>query len=374
MYLAAIWRILEGMHTGGRWRLGHRPALDGLRGVAILLVMVSHAWPELRIFGNAGVTVFFALSGFLITSLLLDERARTGTIALRAFWVRRIRRLAPALALFVAVMLTAGLVGLGAATFAGAGCVAAYAGNWVIAFGGTSLGPMGHTWSLAIEEQFYLVWPLLVVAALLTKRPRMVLLVVVTAGILWAYVARVVLWNAGSGADRIYYGTDTRMDALLIGCGLAVLMTGRRVQRTPRAMSLPVDLTLITLVAVAFVTRDLWAAYFLGTPTVVPIVTAVILAGMTGGSYAGFLSAHWLQLVGQRAYALYLWHVPVFVIVHEVTTNAVAVVLVGSAISWGLAELSWRLVEAKDALLWRRHASGHAEEVRHALKVSDAVL
>lgn len=298
-------------------------------------------------FGNVGVTMFFTLSGFLITSLLLDERIRTGRINLKAFWLRRVRRLAPALAVFVAVMLAAGLVGLGATTLAGAGWVAAYAGNWVIAFGGTSIGPLGHTWSLAIEEQFYLAWPLLVVGALLTRRPRAVLLVVVTAGALWAFISRAMLWHAGAGAGRIYYGTDTRMDALLIGCGLAVLMTGRRVRPVPRVTSLPVDLLLVTLVAFAFVTREIWTAYFLAAPACVPLITAALLAGIVSGTYVGLMSARWLQLVGQRAYALYLWHVPVFVVAHDLLSGAPTAVIfaVGSLCSWGLAALSWRFVE-----------------------------
>lgn len=214
------------MHTGDGWRLGRRPELDGLRGVAILLVVVSHGLPRYMMAGAVGVTVFFTLSGFLITSLLLEEHAATGRLDLRHFYERRVRRLGPALVVFLAAMAVLGLtVNSWFATPGWLGATLFYVTNWGIVQGGAP-GALGHTWSLSIEEQFYIVFPLLVL--LLARRPSV--LIAVTAAITAVSVGlRVVLWQDGASVAEVYYGTHTTVFAPLAGALLAMALHGRPV-------------------------------------------------------------------------------------------------------------------------------------------------
>ena len=223
-----------------RGRMQHQPALDGLRGAAVAGVLLFHAG-HLR-GGYLGVDAFFVLSGFLITSLLLAEGARTGTVALGAFWARRARRLLPALLAVLAFVAVYSLVVASAAertTIRGDGLATlGYFANWRAIFSGTdywalfgSPSPLEHTWSLAIEEQFYLVWPLLLVA--ITAAPRRVL--ALAGGLAIAsFVWMQVLYDPAS-PSRVYFGTDTRLASILIGAALAawVALTGTRGARSP---------------------------------------------------------------------------------------------------------------------------------------------
>ena len=216
------------------------PGLDGLRGVAVLAVMGFHAGLGPVNGGLLGVDMFFVLSGFLVTSLLLAEHARTGTIKLIAFWGRRARRLLPALLVL--------LIGIGAyARWVGGGVPPAqlrgdalftlvYSANWhfiasgqdyFVRFG--ALSPLLHTWSLAVEEQFYLVWPLIALVVLSRFGRRGLGW---AAGVIGAASAALcaALYLAGASIDRLYYGTDTRAQSIMVGAVLAVVvpMTDRR--------------------------------------------------------------------------------------------------------------------------------------------------
>ena len=195
-------------------RLGYRPDLDGLRAVAVILVIVSHArFPVGNDGGNAGVTAFFVLSGYLITRLLRDEQDATGHIDLAAFYRRRVVRLGPALLLLTAFIVVVGLVqGWSGDWRLGMAACVLYVGNWVEAFG-AQIGPFGHTWSLAIEEQFYLLWP----ALLLLLGPRWSIWPALFGVALGAAAQ---LWAQG---DFSYFATVTRGDAILVGCVLGIL-------------------------------------------------------------------------------------------------------------------------------------------------------
>ncbi len=155
----------ESSQSKPTWRLGHEPALDGLRGVAVAIIVAYHLDPRAMPGGPLGVDLFFVLSGFLITSVLIDEHASTGTIRVRAFYVRRARRLFPALAVFLVVV---GSIMLGVhawSDFVTLGYVVGYVANY--AWNASHLAaPVQHCWSLSIEEQFYLVWPIVLVALL----------------------------------------------------------------------------------------------------------------------------------------------------------------------------------------------------------------
>ncbi len=220
--------------------LTYMPALDGIRAVSILGIMANHggfAWAD---GGVISVNVFFVLTGFLITMLLMKEWTRSGTIRLRAFWARRARRLLPAL--FVLL----GGIGLYALFFAPSGTQSLFRGdglatlfyvaNWHQIVAGQSYfvqvsspSPLLHTWTLAIEEQFYLVWPLVVLGVLkLTRSPR-ALFVVAVVGVLASATEMALLFHAGHDPSRLYYGTDTRAQDILTGAAMAILLYGRPV-------------------------------------------------------------------------------------------------------------------------------------------------
>lgn len=195
--------------------------------MAILLVVAAHAVPAwLPAAGAVGVAVFFALSGFLITSLLLEQER----IDLRGFYLRRAARLFPALAVFVAFMLLLQVaVAKNFGHPADAVWVALYVGNWVSANGGT-MGALDHTWSLAVEEQFYILFPLLLIAA--SRLPRRALLALLAGGVLVSLTLRFGLLAAGSTVDRVYRGTDTTACLLLLGGCAAVALTLRSPSRS----------------------------------------------------------------------------------------------------------------------------------------------
>ncbi|MEY2654830.1 MAG: hypothetical protein RLZZ524_1858 [Pseudomonadota bacterium] len=201
------------------------PALDGLRALAVLLVFLAHSGLEGQVPGGLGVTVFFVLSGYLITTLLRREQARTGRIDLRAFWARRLLRLMPPLLLVLLATLALSQAGWIAGRYSPGGFLAAlfYAGNLhAIAqdFHGLPAG-IGVVWSLAIEEHFYLLYPLL--AAWLLRRASPAASVRLLLALCGAVLAwRIVLVLQGASAERIGMGTDTRIDAILAGCALAL--------------------------------------------------------------------------------------------------------------------------------------------------------
>ena len=257
---------------------GYRAELDGIRGIAILLVLAGHYRLAPPFAGIAGVTVFFVLSGYLITSLVLAEQRRTGKVDLRAFYARRLRRLVPALLAAIAVT---GVVVALAGQFQYYPYQAAIAATYLANFapgGGASLGPLGHTWTLAIEEQFYIVWPGLFLL-LRTDRSR---LVVLGLGIAWAAVGRLVL---GDQLGR----TDFRMDGLLLGCAIAI-----------RPIALPRWAGLVggaIIAATVVATNDL----VVGMPLVAAGTALLVLSRVP---------LTWAPLVriGAISYGIYLYH------------------------------------------------------------------
>lgn len=209
--------------AGGAFRI---PCLDGLRAVAVLLVFIGHAGLPTVVGAGTGVTIFFFLSGYLITTLLRREHAQTGRISLRDFYVRRALRILPPLYVFlaVAVILTVTGVVTGQLTAIGIWAAVLHVTNFVMLFGDSSnlIPGSGLLWSLAIEEHFYVVFPLLYLALL--RLPRKAQGAVLVALCLGALAWRCVLvFGYGVDSDRTYYGTDTRADALLVGCLLAVV-------------------------------------------------------------------------------------------------------------------------------------------------------
>jgi peptidoglycan/LPS O-acetylase OafA/YrhL len=275
-------------------RTARRPELDGLRGVAIILVVGSHA--QVPGFGSgavAGVTLFFVLSGYLITSLLVAERDRMGRIDLRAFYMRRALRLLPALYAVTIVVVVGYLLGLWPnveATAAGVIGMLLYVGNWTTA-AGLSSGVLGHTWSLSVEEQFYILWPLALIAGLRHADRRTVAIValaVAVAVLPWRlYVA------TSTAGYRTFLGTDTNADALLLGCAIAILR--------PRLSKL----SGLAGIAGLIVVSELWRS---SADTVPLFSLAAVTSTVAVAACPMFLSWGPLAYVGKISYGLYLWH------------------------------------------------------------------
>jgi peptidoglycan/LPS O-acetylase OafA/YrhL len=344
---------------GGGQRLGYRPALDGVRGLAIAIVVSFHAfgWPG---GGTLGVDLFFVLSGFLITTLLLEEHDAKGTISIRRFYGRRARRLLPALFVLIAPFLL--LAAVSAATtgslrspvFVGLASALTYTSNIVVAADPSAV-PAGmiHLWSLAAEEQFYIVWPLLLLiliragGARLVARAFVVLLIV-------SVVYRLQLLMRGASIERLYYGPDTHADSLLIGCAFGCYFARRglpvwiRSSGRGREVASIVALTLVIATVVlleripqrlAYETQLLPTAFAL----VAGLFVVCALAGETVVARA--LSVRPVVFLGRISYSLYLWHLPLLVAfagVHrEVGLPTIGAVVVAVA----LANCSRKFIE-----------------------------
>ncbi|HEX7131864.1 MAG TPA: acyltransferase [Iamia sp.] len=310
--------------AGDRRPLPYLPALDGLRAVAVVGVMLFHGGVAWMPGGFLGVDVFFVLSGYLITTLLLRERIGTGAVDLRQFWVRRLRRLLPALIVLI------GAVGIAApfliesgqrASVRGDGLAAlGYVANWRFVLSDQSYfagvpSPLRHLWSLAVEEQWYLLFP--IVFAVVLSRPRRIKAFVI--GLLVATVASAV-WMAvvASGqADpsRAYYGTDTRAHTLLVGALLATVAAQWPIHRARRLLTaLGIAGAAAVVAAYLFVhEKDAWMYQggFLGLALATAAVVAAIAVPRGDLRVTRVLAAAPLVAIGRVSYGLYLWHWPV---------------------------------------------------------------
>lgn len=320
----------------GEWRLGRRPALDGLRGVAVLLVVIAHSWDErLGAAGRVGVGIFFVLSGFLITALLLEEQERAGRIAVGAFFARRARRLLPALFAFLAaVAVVRAVTGYGPDWWSMTAAVL-YVGNWLPALGHNLGLVIGHTWSLAVEEQFYLAWPLVILLARrVTWRAQAVILaLLVLAAVAW----RVVLY-ADAAVAYSYVGTDTNGAGLLLGALVALLARNTDLKPGPVMQG---------VAGAALLGLCLHAQGVLGwllAPGLAPFPAAVLV--LAAARSEGTRLPSWLRLVGQRSYGLYLWHAPLLLaVVPVLPMDRIPATVLMLGCSWLLALASWRIVE-----------------------------
>jgi peptidoglycan/LPS O-acetylase OafA/YrhL len=342
-------------------RLRHDPALDGIRAVGVALVLLFHGGFSWAKGGFLGVSLFFTLSGFLITSLLLTEQAATGAVKLSRFWIRRLRRLMPAaLACLVLIMVLTALVLETAKSTLRADVVAALAdvANWRFYFSGQSYAqlfavpsPVQHYWSLAIEEQFYLVFPVVVWLVLVKARlSRAVLAGVLVAGFAGATAVSIAL--AGSDPDLVYYATFTRAAEVLAGCllAMAVLRWGRSDpdQRPAWWAFVGGPLALAAIVALSVVTAqsDGWL-YRGGLAAFSLLSVALIATARRPGPARWLLSRRPVVGLGLISYGVYLYHWPLFLWLTPDRTglDGVALFVLRCAVTIGLSVLSYRFLE-----------------------------
>jgi peptidoglycan/LPS O-acetylase OafA/YrhL len=334
-------------------RKGYWPALDGLRAISVLGVIALHSGLHLGHAGGFGVQVFFVLSGFLITSLLLRENNRSGRIDIVGFYLRRALRLFPALALF---LLVCGAVSLPLSAAYRSQTLSAipfsvfYSFNWVQALRDPPFGLVTHTWSLAIEEQFYLVWPLIVVLVIrLGGTPRMLFAVALGAALLsatWAHQ----LWINGAGVSRIYYGSDTGAVPLMLGCAAGILYVSVQWQGLASSLCRAAGAVGAVIVLVGFLKG--WPPdleYGAGVGAILALGAACAIIGLAAAPIRAWeivLSLPPLVLLGRISYGAYLWQGPVIMLLaaylHLSPWPLLAVALPLTVI---LALFSYRFVE-----------------------------
>ena len=348
----------------------YMPGLDGLRAIAVLAVIAYHEQFWWAPGGLLGVGVFFTLSGFLITSILVSQWSAIGKLKLADFWLHRARRLLPALFVMLAVV-TAWVTIADRARLASlrgsVGAAAAYFSNWYIIGQNQSYftrfappAPLDHLWSLAVEEQFYLLWPLLLIGGLLLLRRRhaatawlMLPTGIAAAG---SAVAMVLLYQPGMDPTRVYEGTDTRAFGLLIGAMLALAWPSgsKRGAHSAPPMWPGFVLDAVGLAGLAGIGVMIWKvgeysafAYrgglvLLSVATVAVVAATAYPASMVGAAL-GWRPLRW---IGVRSYGIYLWHYPVIVMTTAAGTKpSLPMAGLQIAASILLAALSWQLIE-----------------------------
>src|SRR5215204_6186817 len=390
----------RGWRPAGTRSLPYVPGLDGLRALAVIAVLLYHAGLPWIPGGFLGVEVFFVISGYLITALLLAEWRRLGRVDLKAFWLGRARRLLPALYLVLVVTLAYAVVFLPGEVAGLRGDVLAalgYVTNWYLVLGHESYfeaigrpSLLKHLWSLAVEEQFYLLWPLVFwfgVSFGATRWRQRRVLVVALGGAAISVALMAILFVPGVDPSRLYYGTDTRATGLLVGAALAIVWspnprttrdscpTNRRLLlegvrqggswarsigrlRRQWGWTLPMWLDVIGLGALGalmlFCLRlgEFQPFLYRGGLAAVSIATAVLIMAIAhpythlGGS--GLLGWGPLRWIGERSYGIYLWHWPVFMVTRpqlDVPFDGLSLLAVRLGVTVLLADLSYRYVE-----------------------------
>ena len=341
--------------------------LDGIRAIAVIMVLAYHLKLALFKSGFLGVTVFFVLSGYLITGILISEVEEEGTIDLKNFWLRRIRRLVPAvMSMAVVIIFVSAVVNRIIFTKGCKDFLASVLGfnNWWQIFNKVSYfeaagvtSPFTHCWSLAIETQFYLIYPLILLGIykLVKSRgegraKRGLLFAGVTLLLaLISVILMIVLFDPQQDASRVYYGTDTRAFSLLFGALLAILWEYRMV---PRRLSASVNMVLgsvsfaVLLVMTIAIngSSNFWyrGGQFFGT-----ILTVLMVHAVSGRKtwLSRFLSNPVLKWIGDRSYSIYLWHYPIILLISKGIKASWGITLIEIVLSVVLAELSYRFIE-----------------------------
>jgi len=343
-------------------RLFYSPALDGLRALSVIAVLLYHAGLKWIPGGFLGVEVFFVISGYLITSLLLSEWVEKGCISFSNFWLRRARRLFPALFLLILAVISYAVVFLPDEVAGLRGdflSTGLYVNNWFQVFSSKSYfetvgrpSLLKHMWSLAVEEQFYLFWPVALFLLLRFLRKSLVLFVIL-AGILTSIASMAVLYQPDTDPSRIYFGTDTRAAGLLFGAALAFIRRpGKSEEKEVNWLTQTAGLAALGVLAACFIfVTEFNALLYRGGFTVVDLAAAGLIAvavSPRGRVLASLLSWKPLLWVGLRSYGIYLWHFPVFAVTRpelDVTIKGLPLLFMRLALTAVLAALSYHFVE-----------------------------
>ncbi|NBD23999.1 acyltransferase family protein [Paenibacillus glycinis] len=343
----------------------YMPGLDGLRAIAVFAVIAYHLNLSWVPGGLLGVGIFFVLSGYLITDILLKQHAAKGRLDLRDFWIRRARRLLPAMLIMLGLV-SAWLSVADAARLASMRgeivSVLLYYSNWRLIFHHVSYfesfgppSPLGHLWSLAVEEQFYLLWPIALVLLVRAVKQRGRLMLWILAGAALSAGAMALIYVPGLDPSRVYYGTDTRAFGLLIGAALAVVWPSWKLaEPISRRGSIAVDAVgtagLLVIALMIATVGEYDAFLYRGGMVVLSLAAAAVVAAMAhpASRLARVIGSKPLQWFGARSYGIYLYHYPVIAL----STPAAQAdefhplrALIQVLASMALAELSWRYVE-----------------------------
>lgn len=356
----------------------YMPGLDGLRAIAVLGIIIYHLNKQWLTGGFLGVDTFFVISGYLITSLLLKEYDDTGIIKLKSFWIRRLKRLLPAVIVLLMVVGTATLLlksdniirvkhDIIAAIF--------YVSNWwyiakdVNYFEQFSFMPLKHLWSLAIEEQFYIFFPVILVTLLLTIKKRYKIGFIFWGVSIISLGLMMFIYSINGDHSRVYFGTDTRLQTLLLGVILAFLWPPFKLKNDlPKVVKYVIDsigsLSFIVLILLFFIINDETNWIYDGGFYLISILTLFIIASVVHPStwIAKIFSNPVLVFIGKRSYSLYLWHFAVISFVHSYYVDGqipVYVYFIDISLTIIFAELSYRFIETPfrkegiKALNWR---------------------
>ena len=341
--------------------------LDGIRAIAVIMVLAYHLKLALFKSGFLGVTVFFVLSGYLITGILISEVEEEGTIDLKNFWLRRIRRLVPAvMSMAVVIIFVSAVVNRVIFTKGCKDFLASVLGfnNWWQIFNKVSYfeaagvpSPFTHCWPLAIETQFYLIYPLILLGIykLVKSRgegraKRGLLFAGVTLLLaLISVILMIVLFDPQQDASRVYYGTDTRAFSLLFGALLAILW---EYQMVPRRLSASVNMVLgsvsfAVLLVMTIAINGSSNFWYRGGQFVGTILTVLVIYTVSGRKtwLSRFLSNPVLKWIGDRSYSIYLWHYPIILLISKGIKASWWITLIEIVLSVVLAELSYRFIE-----------------------------
>jgi len=338
------------------FKFGYVPELDGMRGFAILAVMVFHAISHIFTGGFIGVDIFFVISGFLITALLIKEYDRYEHIGLKNFYFRRILRLGPALIFFLLVYsiasfwlfehwkalsnVTDSLIAL------------FYMSNWARAFDIHTPDFLGHTWSLSIEEQFYILWPL-TLRFLLKKIPsRKTILILVSSVAFFSWMLRIILSINGTSVERLYNGLDTRADSLLMGCALGIAMSSNLISsniqhKFSTILKYISPLAALILIIVIFTAKEGSMSYYYWLLFLVEVLAVILILNIflaRNSILSRIFSNKQLVWVGSISYGLYLWHYPIFRWIGSYYHFSI-VITIGTIATFIIATASYYLLE-----------------------------
>jgi peptidoglycan/LPS O-acetylase OafA/YrhL len=372
-------------------RLGYIPALDGLRALAVIAVLLYHADQKWIPGGFLGVDVFFVISGYLITCLLLSDFQQTHGIGLKRFWYRRARRLLPALFAMLFVVSLYAIFFLPDVLDQLRGEVIAaltYVENWFLIFRDLSYFQsagrpplLQHVWSLAVEEQFYLFWPLILMLVLTVwGKSRKALLIGVLCGVAASTLLMAILYHPYTDPSRVYYGTDTRVAALLLGAALAfVWAPWRLIGRTGRNAGIVLDVVAVLSAIVLFWMflniGEFDTGLYRGGFLLVAIVSALLIAATVHPAsrlVPKVLAVNVFLWIGVRSYGIYLWHWPIYMVTRphsDIPLTGIPLLVLRLTLTFVVAALSYKYIEepirhGAVERQWARYRTAPAETQR----------